>query len=311
VIGPARSGRPRISFRQRLALTVAGATIVTIALVVELSGERARFATALGAAPILTLLAVAGLQLVALLSRSEAWHVCVSAAGGTVPRRVLFRAAGLGYLASVVNGSVGLATRLACLRTAAPDTSPAVPALLTAEVPMIAAEIALAGLFSFTLIGPLGIPWWVPVIAVALVGAGALAMHRLSDRHRLGLWAGLAVMRKGRYRMLAFVLVGVCANVARNWIVFQALGIHISVFDAMALLIATFTLGQLPIGPSLGAAAAVLILGAHGVATAAAAGVLLTATATAGSLAYAGWSIADRSFAATRRSKLGVVSAPA
>jgi hypothetical protein len=38
----------------------------------------------------------------------------------------------------------------------------------------------------------------------------------------------------------------------------------------------------------------VLILGAHGVATAAAAGVLLTVTATVGSLGYAGWAVADR-----------------
>jgi hypothetical protein len=284
---------------------------VTIALAVQLSGERERFVSALGAAPILTLLLVAVLQLVALLSRSEAWHVCVTAAGGTVPRRLLFRAAGLGYLASVVNGSVGLATRVACLRTAAPDTSPAVPALLTAEVPMIAVEVALAALFSFTLIGPLGIPWWLPVIAVGLTTGAALTLRRLSDRHRLGLWAGLAVMREGRYRMIAFVLLGVCVNVARNWIVFHALGINVSVFNAMALLIATFTLGQLPIGPSLGAAAAVLILGAHGVATAAAAGVLLTATATVGSIAYASWSLADRTFALMRRSELDVVSAPA
>ena len=69
---------------------------------------------------------------------------------------------------------------------------------------------------------------------------------------------------------------------------------HVSIFDAMALLIAMFTLGQLPVGPSLGTAAAVLILGAHGVAITAAAGLLLTATATAGSLTYAAWALSDR-----------------
>ena len=71
--------------------------------------------------------------------------------------------------------------------------------------------------------------------------------------------------------------------------------------DAVALLIAMFTLGQLPIGPSLGAAASVLILGAHGVAATAAAGVLLTVTATVGALIYAGWSVADRAFWSARR----------
>ena len=37
-----------------------------------------------------------------------------------------------------------------------------------------------------------------------------------------------------------------------------------------------------------------LILGSHGVATAAAAGVLLTVTSTVGSLCYAAWAVADR-----------------
>jgi hypothetical protein len=179
----------------------------------------------------------------------------------------------------------------------APDATPRVPALLAAEVPIIAVEVALAAVFSFTLIAPLGVPWWVPVIAIAAVAAAAVALKRVSERHRLGLWAGLAVMRNGRYRMITFVLLSVCAQIARNWLVLNAIGLHVSVFGAIALLIAMFTLGQLPIGPSVGAAAAVLILGAHGVAAAAAAGVLLTVTGTVGSLSYAGWAIADRAFA--------------
>jgi hypothetical protein len=249
----------------------------------------------------LTLVVIAALQLAALLARSEAWHVCVAAAGGTVSRRVVFRAAGLGYLGSVLNGSVGLATRLACLRTVAPNESPPVPALLAAEVPMIAVEVGLAALFSFSLVGPLGIPWWLPIIAVASTAAAAAGLQRVSNRHNLGLWAGLAVMRHGRHRMVAFVLLAVGSQIARNWLALHAVGVHISVTDAIALLIAMFTLGQLPIGPSVGAAASVLILGAHGVAATAAAGVLLTATATVGALIYAGWSVADRAFSSARR----------
>jgi hypothetical protein len=55
-----------------------------------------------------------------------------------------------------------------------------------------------------------------------------------------------------------------------------------------------FTLGQLPVGPSIGPAAAILILGSNGVAAAAAAGVLLAVTGTAGSLGYAAWAVTDR-----------------
>jgi len=290
-------GRRRFSFRRRAALSIVGATLVTVALGLDLSGKGRQFSTALNTAPLLTLLLVVALQITALLARSEAWYACVRAAGGTVARRLLFRSAGIGYLASVLNGSAGLATRVACLRRVAPDTSPRVPALLAAEVPIIAVEVALAAVFSFTLIAPLGVPWWVPVIAIAAVAAAAVALKRVSERRRLGLWAGLAVMRNGRYRMIAFVLLSVGAQIARNWLVLNAIGLHVSVFGAIALLIAMFTLGQLPIGPSVGAAAAVLILGAHGVAATAAAGVLLTVTGTVGSLSYAGWAIADRAFA--------------
>ena len=169
------------------------------------------------------------------------------------------------------------------------------PALLTAEVPIITVEVALAAIFSFTLIAPLGVPWWVPAIAVAIMGGAAAALRRVSNRHRTGLWAGLAVVRnKGCGRVIAFTILAVCAQVARNWLMLRAIGVNVSVFDAMALLIAMFTLGQLPIGPSIGPAAAVLILGAFGVAATAAAGVLLTVTGTVGSIAYAAWAITDR-----------------
>jgi uncharacterized membrane protein YbhN (UPF0104 family) len=282
------------AFRKRIALSVLGALAVTAVLAAVLAGRSGQFTTALNTAPIWLLALAVLLQLVSLLSRSEAWYLCVGAAGGTVTRRVLFRSAGVGYLASVLNGTLGLATRIASLRRMAPQTSPRVPALLAAELPIITVEAVLTAIFSFTLIAPLGLPWWVPVVAVAVAGTAVAALRRFSGRHRRGLWAGLAVIREGRTRMAAFVVVGVCAQVARNWLMLRAIGVNVSIFDAMALLIAMFTLGQLPIGPSVAAAAAVLILGANGVATVAAAGVLLTVTSTVGSLGYAGWAVADR-----------------
>ena len=71
-------------------------------------------------------------------------------------------------------------------------------------------------------------------------------------------------------------------------------GVHASVFDATAVLIAVAALGVLPVGPGVGTAAMVLILGSTGVAGVSAAGVLLTATGTVGALAYGGWALADR-----------------
>ena len=168
------------------------------------------------------------------------------------------------------------------------------PALLAAEVPIITVEVVLAAVFSFTLVAPLGVPVWVPVIAVVLIAGVVIGLRTLSHRCRTGPWAGLAVVRgKGRGRMITSTLVAVCAQVARNWLMLRAIGVDVSVFAAMAWLIAMFTIGQLPIGPSIGPAAAVLILGSHGVAATAAAGVLVAVTGITGSLCYAAWAISD------------------
>jgi hypothetical protein len=69
---------------------------------------------------------------------------------------------------------------------------------------------------------------------------------------------------------------------------------HASVLDATAVLIAVAALGVLSIGPGVGTAAMVLILGSIGVADVSAAGVLLTATGTLGALACGGWALAGR-----------------
>jgi hypothetical protein len=60
------------------------------------------------------------------------------------------------------------------------------------------------------------------------------------------------------------------------------------------------TLAQLPVGPSVGAAAAMLILGSDRVAAAAAAGVPLTVTGTVGGLCFAAWAGADKLWSVSR-----------
>ena len=299
-------------FRGRIALSILGALTVTGLLAFVLAGRSAQFSAALRTAPLSLLALAVLLQIVALVARSEAWNVCVRAAGGTVNRRVLFRAAAVGYVASVLNGSVGMAARIASLRRSAPQTSPRVPALMAAEVPIITVELGLVAIFSFTLIGPLGVPWWVPVIVVGVAGGLVAALRRVSERRRTGVWAGLAILRMhGRGRLITFAVLAVCAQVTRNWLMLHAIGVNVSIFDAMALLIVMFTIGQLPIGPSTGPAAAVLILGANGVAATAAAGVLLTVTGTIGALCYAAWAIADRTIAGRPTASPGVVAQPA
>jgi hypothetical protein len=281
--------------RRRIAVTGVGALAVAGVLCWALAGRRDEFAAALDAAPVWILLTAAVLQVVALVSRTEAWHGSVVAAGGTVSRRRLHRAAGVGNLASVVNTQLAAAARITVLRRAAPDDAPRVPALIAAEVPILSVEAALAAAASFTLVGPLGLPWWLPLVCLAVAVGAIAALGRLSRSRRRDCWKGLAVLRSlhGRNRVVAFVLVAVAAQIARNWLMLGAVGVDASLFDATAVLIAMVTLSQLPIGPSVGAAAVVLILGAGGVAATAAAGVLLTVTGTAGALCFAAWAGLD------------------
>ena len=98
------------------------------------------------------------LQVVWLIARSEAWHVCVGAAGGAVTRRRLYRASSVGYLGNIFNANFGAGVRIAALRRSAPADSPCVSALIAAELPIMVVEGALVALCSFTLIGPLGSP---------------------------------------------------------------------------------------------------------------------------------------------------------
>jgi uncharacterized membrane protein YbhN (UPF0104 family) len=282
--------------RRRTLVTVVGSLVSAGVLAVVLVGRRHEFETALASAAAWVLVVTAVLQIVALLARTEAWHRTIEAAGGTVDRRVLFRASSMQVLGSLVNGQLGVAARIAALRRSSPEVSPQIPTLVAAEFPILAVEAALVALTSFTLVGPLGLPWWVPLIGIAVMAATCTGLRHLAVRKGRELWRGLAVVRSlgGGGRLIALVLVAVIAQVLRGWLLLHAVGVDASLFDAIAVLIAVVSLGQLPVGPSVGAGAAVLILGSHGVAAAAAAGLLLTVTGTIGGLCFLAWAGADK-----------------
>jgi uncharacterized membrane protein YbhN (UPF0104 family) len=264
--------------------------------VLVLAGRWGQFVSAAAAAPWWMLAAAAALQAASLLSRTEAWNVSVHAAGGTVDRRRLYRAAGVGYLGNIVNGELGFAARIASLRRAAPRETPKAVVLAATEIPIVLMEVALVALFSFTLVAPLSLPWWTPLVAFCAILAVVAGLARLARRHTSGWWKGLAALgqARARTRIAIFVVLAVSGQIARNWLMLHASGIHASMFDAAAVLIAVAVLGVLPVGPGVGAGAMVLILGSTGVAGVTAAGVLLTATGTLGALAYGGWALADR-----------------
>jgi uncharacterized membrane protein YbhN (UPF0104 family) len=288
--------------RHRVLLTVLGTLATAAVLVLLLAGRREEFTSALSSVSVGIIVLTAFLQIVALVSRSEAWHITIEAAGGRVDRRLLYRASSMQVIGGTLNGHLGVAARIAALRRSSPDTCPQVPTLIASEFPILAVEGMLAAATSFTLVGPLGLPWWLPIAILAVIGLMSAGLRQLPLRKGRELWRGLSVLRslQGGARVFGFVLVAVFAQIFRNWLLLHAVGVDASLFDAIAVLIAVVTLGQLPVGPAVGAAAAVLILGHDGVAAAAAAGVLLTVTGTLGGFCFAAWAGADRLWAAAR-----------
>ncbi|HEY6762829.1 MAG TPA: lysylphosphatidylglycerol synthase domain-containing protein [Baekduia sp.] len=282
--------------RHRRIVAVVGSLLAAGILVAILAGHRHDFTMALSRASLGVLGVAAGLQVVALLARTEAWHRTIEAAGGTVPRRPLYRASSMGYVGSLLNAQLGTVARITALRRSSPADAPPVPTLLAAEVPILAIEAGLAALTSVTLIGPLGLPWWCPIIFVAVIGGLTFGLRRVSFTAVRPLWRGLAVLHSFRdgSRLFLLVLIAVFAQIARNWLLLHAVGVDASIFDSIAVLIAMVAIGQLPVGPSVGAGATVLILGSGGVAAAAAAGVLATATGLVGGLSFAAWAAGDR-----------------
>ena len=101
--------------RRRLLITVVGSLVTAAILAFVLAGRRHQFTAALSDAALWVLAVTVLLQIVALLSRSEAWHLSIGAAGGTVERRILYRASSMQVLGGFLNGQFGVAARIAAL----------------------------------------------------------------------------------------------------------------------------------------------------------------------------------------------------
>jgi uncharacterized membrane protein YbhN (UPF0104 family) len=88
-------------------VSLGGGLLVAIALAIALAGHGHDFIVALGSAPFWVLGIAVVLHVLWLLARTEAWGVCIEAAGGTLGRRSLYRASSIGYLANIFNGQFG------------------------------------------------------------------------------------------------------------------------------------------------------------------------------------------------------------
>jgi uncharacterized membrane protein YbhN (UPF0104 family) len=281
-------------YHGRLAVG-AGIAVVLAGAWALLAGHGAAFLAAVRGVSWWTLVVAVGLHVVAVVARSEAWHVSVRAAGSRLGRRCCYQVASLGFAANVVAPSFGTALRIWTLRRLKPEQAPAATALVAAEVPVLVMQVVVCAAMSFALVGRLQAPWWIPALAVLAAAAALGGLRRTARRRREGFWSGLGALRtRGELcRVAGCVALLVASDMARTVLLLHAAGLPADVFDAMALRIASGVLAALPLGVGSGAGAAMLVFGAGGVGRAAAAGVLLTATGLAADLGFGAWGVSD------------------
>src|SRR3712207_9481188 len=103
-----------------MPITVVGSLATAAVLVLLLAGRRDEFPAALSAAAAWVLAVTALLQFVALVARSEAWHLTIQAAGGNADPRVLSRAPRTRARGSELHGRVGVDETSAAPRRSSP-----------------------------------------------------------------------------------------------------------------------------------------------------------------------------------------------
>jgi hypothetical protein len=238
--------------------------------------RRDALATAVTTVPVGALAVLAGLHLVSLVARSEAWRMSLAAIAGAPPSRVAIHTANAGaFVAGSLEPHTAMPARVALLRRLAPLETPHPAHVAVADVPIFLLEVAGASaMLAFT--GA----WWAPLGAAAVLVGARLAAGRRATR-------GLAVLADVRRRLALAGLVGcvVGCGVARVWVALAVTHLDASPGAAAAAFAALGVFGMLPLGPSAPPGALLLVSGGAGAALAA--GLALSATSIAAVLVYA------------------------
>src|SRR5262245_3578777 len=145
--------------RKSVATGMLGAALLA-GIAAVLAHHRHDFADAVRTVPLAALLTAAVLHVATVVARTEAWAVSVRAAGAVTERRSLFQIASLGFAANVISGSVGAAVRIWALRRKGGTDVPSAPALVAAEVPVVAIQLIVTAVMTCSLTGPFHMPWW-------------------------------------------------------------------------------------------------------------------------------------------------------
>ncbi len=278
-----------------------GSAAVTVAALAAVGGVVAwragEVADAVRLVPVAAVLAAIALHAVTLVLRSEGWRIAIAAIDGCPLDRQAVHGANAGaFGAGTVQSHLGLPVRVALLRRWRGDRAPRPLQLALADLP-----IALAEACCLLMLLALWQPWLaVPgLVVLAVLGPGA--------RAACGRWGasrptvrGVAVLADARRRVALLGLAGAITLVAagRVWLVLVACGLPHGAADVALLCGALGVLGLLPLGPAASPGAALATLGAAGVGSAMAAGLVISASSIG---AVAVYGVAVGAWCAARR----------
>jgi hypothetical protein len=259
--------------------------------------------TAVVACPPWVIAAATCAHLLTLALRTEAWKTVLRGAGGDeLDNRAVHTANAGAFLAGTVQGSAALATRIALIRRLGGEGAPSVSQIALADAPILMIEVCTSALLAaLACTAVTAIPGWAPwAMLVAALGAlvGLRFAHHRFRRHPLA--AGLGVLASPQLRNRLAIVVGAFTLMAllRTWIVLAGFGLPSAPADVALVLFSMGTIGLLPIGVSTGPTATVAALGATDLASATAAGMVVSAATVVAVILYAGicwtWGLAAR-----------------
>jgi hypothetical protein len=230
---------------------------------------------------------------VALLLRGEVWRICLHAATGSeASRHELHAANSFGMLGNSVNHYMGPPMRISVLRRLLPHDTPRPAKMLACDVPVLLVEVSVALLFFAAAVGAAGLPWWLPLVGMAVICLLVSALWSLRRRwaEKSSFLEGFNIMASPQLkRMLVLILGAILLQFGRTYLLLWGVGLHPAFWQVAMTFCGTGLLGVLPLGPATSSGATMAIFGAQSATAAAAAGIMLTTAAMVAALVYAVW----------------------
>jgi hypothetical protein len=279
-----RAGRVASALRPLAAVSLIGLVLAT---------RGAGVTAAITSVPPWAIAGAVTAHLLTLVLRTEAWRSVLCGAGAEqLELRALHAANAGAFLAGTVQGHAAMPARIALLRRYGGKNPPDAAQIALGDAPIFMFEVCTTALLAAVASTTVpAIPAWVPWAMLAVAITILVALRALFGRFRHRRFtAGLGVLAQAELcNRLAIAVAGFTGlALVRTWIVLAAFGLPSDPAHVCLVLFTMGTVGLLPIGLGTGPAATVAALGTSDLATATAAGMVVSTATVLAVLLYAG-----------------------